>query len=40
MTFLDTADTADTADTDDLDAAVPRGAVVGARYGDMSHIDA
>ena len=23
-----------------LDAAVPRDAVVGARYGDMSHIDA
>ena len=35
---LDVALSAD--DLDALDAAVPRGAVVGARYGDMSHIDA
>lgn len=30
----------DEADLAALDAAVPRGAVVGDRYGDMSHIDA
>lgn len=30
----------DEADLAALDAALPRGAVVGDRYGDMSHIDA